>query len=176
MLFAERIDKIGDKIFFFGTGFQDFFLVFYNDFIVGDFDDFFARDGELGVQKSFDGGAFDDDLLDGEVVVGYGVVRNFAKFGAFFGVDFEIDEIELEGEDFANLNDIVWADEVVDAVDNYAQIGVFADGFCVEDRSVAGNKWTGETKGDDFERIGVDDGFGNEADRGASLETKDGSI
>ena len=46
---AEGVDEIGDKIFFFGTGFQSFFFVFDDDFVVGDFDDFAAGDGKLGV-------------------------------------------------------------------------------------------------------------------------------
>ena len=39
---AEGIDEIGDKILFSGAGFDDFFFVFHDDFVVGDFNDFTA--------------------------------------------------------------------------------------------------------------------------------------
>ena len=45
--FTERIHKIGDKILFFGAGFDDFFLVFDDDFVIGDFYDFAAWNGEI---------------------------------------------------------------------------------------------------------------------------------
>ena len=47
--FSERIDEIGDKIFFHGALFDDFFFVFHDNFVVGDFGDFGARDDEFGV-------------------------------------------------------------------------------------------------------------------------------
>ena len=46
-MIAERIDEVGDKIFFGGAGLDDLFLVFYDDFVVVDFDDFGAGDGEF---------------------------------------------------------------------------------------------------------------------------------
>ena len=67
-LSAEGIDKIRDKVFFAGTGFEDFFLVFDNDFVIGDFDYFFAGDDEFGVEKAFDERAPHDDLLQKEIV------------------------------------------------------------------------------------------------------------
>ena len=51
--FTERIDEIGDKILFFGAGFDGFFFVFDDNFIIGDFDDFATRDGEFGIQEAF---------------------------------------------------------------------------------------------------------------------------
>lgn len=63
-LSAERIDEVWNEVFFGGAGFEDFFFVFDDYFIIGDFDDFFARDEKFGVHNTFDDGAFDDDLLD----------------------------------------------------------------------------------------------------------------
>ena len=62
-LSAERIDEIRDEIFFASAGFEDFFLVFYDNLVVGDFNDFFARDDEFGVDEAFDERTFHDDLL-----------------------------------------------------------------------------------------------------------------
>lgn len=45
--FTERIDEIGDKILFFGAGFDGFFLVFHDDFVIGDLYDFAAWNGEI---------------------------------------------------------------------------------------------------------------------------------
>ena len=40
---AEGVYEVRNKIFFFGAGFEDLFFIFYDDFIVGNFDDFFSR-------------------------------------------------------------------------------------------------------------------------------------
>ena len=45
----EGIDKIRDKIFFHSALFDGLFFIFYNDFVIGDFDDFGARDSKLGI-------------------------------------------------------------------------------------------------------------------------------
>ena len=87
--FSERIDKIGDKIFFHGAFTDDFFFVSYDNFVIGDFDNFAAMDDELGIDETFDDGTFDDDLLDGEIFGSEGKIDDFAEFGAFFGFDFE---------------------------------------------------------------------------------------
>ncbi len=76
--FAEGIDKIRYEVFFHGTFSYDFFFVFDDDFVVGDFDNFGTGDGELGVKETFDGGALDDDLLDTEIILGDGEIGNFA--------------------------------------------------------------------------------------------------
>ena len=107
------IDKIRDEIFFQGTLFDDFFFVSDDDFVIGDFDDFGARDGELGVKETFDGGAFDDNLLDGEVVVGDGKVDDFAELGAFFGLNFEAEEAEIELDNFGDFDDVVIRDKLI---------------------------------------------------------------
>ena len=73
-MLTERIDEIRDEIFFFGFFLEDFFFVFDDDFVVGDFDDFSAVDGEFGVDKTFDGGALDDELLNGEIVWSDGII------------------------------------------------------------------------------------------------------
>ena len=65
---AKWIDKIGDKIFFLGASADGFFFVFDDDFIVCDFDNFFAMDSEFGVYERFEGWSFDNDLLNGKIV------------------------------------------------------------------------------------------------------------
>ena len=49
---TKRIDEVGYKIFFFSTFFKSLLFVFDDDFVVGDFDDFLARNGEFGIDKS----------------------------------------------------------------------------------------------------------------------------
>ena len=75
---SERIDEIWDKIFFCGALSYYFFFVSYDDFVVGNFDNFGAGYGEFGVKETFDGGALDDDLLDTEIVLGDSEIGNFA--------------------------------------------------------------------------------------------------
>ena len=127
-MFAERIDEVRDKIFFFGTSFEDFFLIFNNNFVVGNFDDFAAVDDEFGVDEAFDDGAFDDDLLDGEIFGSEGEIDDFAEFGAFLGFDFETDKVEVESKDVFDFDDVFGADEFVGVVDDHAKVGIFADG------------------------------------------------
>ena len=127
MFFTERVNEIGDKILFFGAFFEDFFFVPYNDFVVGDFDDFFAGDSKLWVEEGFDGGTLDDDLLNYEVVICEGVGKDFTEFGTFFGFDFQADGIEPEAEGFADFDYVVFAYEILVAIDDEADIGVFAN-------------------------------------------------
>ena len=131
LLLSERIDEIGDKIFFFGAGADGFFFVFYDDFVVGDFDDFAAGDGEFWIEERFDERAFYDDLLDGEIVACDGEIGNAAELGAFFGLDFFVDEVKIESEDFFDLDNVVFTHELVFGIDNHAEIGIFTDGFGV---------------------------------------------
>ena len=49
---AERIDKVGDEVLFAGAGLDDFFFVFDDNFVIGDFDNFAAVNGELGIDKT----------------------------------------------------------------------------------------------------------------------------
>ena len=93
---AERIDKIGDKIFFGGASTDGFFFVFNDDFVVGNFNDFMAMNGKLWVEKTFNCWAFDDDLLNGKIFGSDGEINNFTKFGTFFSFDFKTDEVEIE--------------------------------------------------------------------------------
>ena len=92
---AEGVDEVGNEIFVGGTFFESFFFVFYNDFVVGDFDDFFARDEEFGVYDTFHDGTFDDDLLDEKIIGIDGEINNLAEFAAFFGFNFEGEEVEI---------------------------------------------------------------------------------
>ena len=93
---AKRIDKIWDKIFFFGTGFDCFFFVFDDDFVIGNLGNFFAGNSECGVNERFDDRTPDNYLLDDEIVVGNCIVGNFAEFAAFFGFNFEAGKGEIE--------------------------------------------------------------------------------
>ena len=93
---AEGVDEIGDKIFFFGTGFQSFLFVFDDDFVIGDFDDFAARNGKLRVEEALEGRAFNDDLLDEKVVGIDGEIGDGAEFGTLFGLDFKGEEVAIE--------------------------------------------------------------------------------
>ena len=79
-----------------GAFFEGGFFVFDDDFVVGDFDDFFARDKKLSVEDALDEGAFDDDLLDKEIIGVDGVIDDLTEFAAFFSFDFESEKIEIE--------------------------------------------------------------------------------
>lgn len=119
--------------------FDFFFLVSYDDFVVGDFDEIFAGDDKLGLKKGFDWGAFDENLLDGESISGDTEANDFAEFGAFFGFDFEPGEAEIEGENSLDFDDIVGSDELVYAVYSHGShdgVGP-ADGSDVENIGVA---------------------------------------
>ena len=74
---------------------DDFFFVFYNYLVIGDFDDFLSRDGELRVGEAFDEGAPDDDLLDSKILACDGEVYYLSKMGAFFGFNFEANNVEV---------------------------------------------------------------------------------
>lgn len=93
--FAEWIDEIRDEIFFGGSFLDDVLFVFHDDFAIGDFSDFAARDGEFWIGETFNKRAFDDDLLNAEIVVGDGKINNVTKLGTFFGFDFETNEAEI---------------------------------------------------------------------------------
>ena len=93
---AEGIDEIGNEIFLGSAGFKSFFFVFDDDFVVGDFDDFFAGNEEFGVDEAFEDGAFDYDLLNKETVGVDGEVDDLADFGVLSGFHFEGEEVEIE--------------------------------------------------------------------------------
>ena len=85
---AKRIDEIGNEIFVLGSLFEDFDFVFDDDFVVGDFDNFFTWNSELGVDETLNDGAFYNDLLDEKIVRSNGEVNEWSEFGAFLGLDF----------------------------------------------------------------------------------------
>lgn len=95
-LSAEGVDKIGNKIFFGGARFEDFFFVFDDDLIVGDLDNFFTRNKELWVDETLDERAFDDYLLNDKAIGINGVIDDLAKLRTFFGFYFERGKIEIE--------------------------------------------------------------------------------
>ena len=66
--FTEWIDEIRDKVFFLGAGFEGLFLIFDDDFVVGNFENLLTGDDKFWVDEAFDEGAPDDNLSDGEIV------------------------------------------------------------------------------------------------------------
>ena len=87
-LSPERINKIWNEIFVGGFFLDDFFLVFHDDFVVGDFDDFLSWNGEFGVGEAFNKWALYDNLLDSEIFAGDGKVDDFAEVGTFVSFNF----------------------------------------------------------------------------------------
>lgn len=110
----ERIDEIRNEIFVGGFFLDDFLLVFHDDFVVGDFDDFFSWNGEFGVGEAFNKWALYDNLLDSEIFAGDSKVDDFAEMRAFFGFNFEADEVEIEFDYFADFYNVVFSDEFFD--------------------------------------------------------------
>ena len=51
---AEGIDEVGDEILLLGAGFDGLFFVSDDNLVIGNFDDFFSRDDELGVHETLD--------------------------------------------------------------------------------------------------------------------------
>ena len=92
---TEGVDEVGDEIFISGTFFESFFFVFYDDFVIGDFDDFFAGDEKFRVHDTFHNGAPYDDLLDEKIIGVNGKIDNLSEFAAFFGFDFEREEVKI---------------------------------------------------------------------------------
>ncbi len=73
-----------------------------------------------------------------------------------------------------DFDDVGWGDELFDVVDDYAVVGVFADGAGVEDVLAAVDERAFECEGDDLKVVGVDDRGANAADGAASLDAKNG--
>ena len=71
---TERIDEVWNKIFVFGLFANGFFFVFDDDLVVCNFDNFFARNGELGVGEAFEERAPNDNLLESEIFASDGKV------------------------------------------------------------------------------------------------------
>ena len=172
--FAEGVDEIGNKIFFFGAGFDNLFFVPDDNFVVGNFDDFGFGNGEFGVDKGFDGGTFDDNLLNEKFVWVDGEVDNAAELAAFFGFDFETDGVEIKFEDVFDANYVVGGNEFVVVVDHHAEMGVFADTGDVEEVGGGfGDEGAVEAEGENFEVVGVDDGASHVCDGAAGLNAED---
>lgn len=71
---TERIDEVWNKIFVFGFFANSFFFVFDDDLVVCNFDNFFARNSELGVGETLEKRAPYDDLLESEIFASDGKV------------------------------------------------------------------------------------------------------
>ena len=142
--FTKRIDEIGDKIFVLGAFFESGFFVFDDNFVVGDFDDFATRNGELGVDEAFQCWAFNNYLLNGEIITVDSVIRDLAELATFLGLDFEADETEVKLEDFLNLDDVVGSNELVDRINNHTVIGVLANTGGIQKTGCGRNKRSGK--------------------------------
>ena len=94
-LIPEGIDKIRDEIFVCCFFLNDFFFVFDNDFIVSNFDNFFSGNGKLGIGKTFDEWAFNNDLLYDKIFCCNSKISYVAELGTFFGFDFEANRVKI---------------------------------------------------------------------------------
>lgn len=159
----KRIDEVGDKVFF-GLFFDGAFFVFYDDFVIGNFDDFFAGDEELWVKETFDEGALHYELLDGEILTGDGEILDATEFGTLFRLDFEPDEVEIELENVFDLDNVVIGGELVDRVDDAAKGRVFANRLHGEDAAIAIDEGTGDAESEDFKGVRVHNEAGDEGD------------
>ena len=97
-----------------------------------------------------------------------------AKFTAFFGFDLEADKIEIEIENFFDLDDIFGADKFVVIVNHHAERRIFADRFDVKDVVSVVDDGASESKTKDFEVVGVNYERGNVGDGAAGLDAEDG--
>lgn len=128
---AKRIDEVRDKIFVFGAGADGLFVIFDDDFVVGDLDNFGAGNSELGVHEGFDEWAVDDELLNAEIIICDGKIYDFAKFRAFFGLDFEADQRKIQFHDFIDADDVGRLNKLVRRVNHHAVFRIFANRFDV---------------------------------------------
>ena len=112
-------------------------------------------------------------MLDDEIFGSKGEVGDVTELGSLLGFNFETDEIEVEVEDFFNFDDVFGADEFVVVVNYHAEVGVFADGFNIEDVVGSVDDGAVEFKGEDFKIIGIDDGTGDLSDGTAGLDAED---
>ena len=100
-----------------------------------------------------------------------------AELGALLGLDFEAGEAKIESEDVFDFDDVVVGDEFVDVVDYDAVIRIFANAGNVENVAVVGvNEGAGESEGDDFESVWIDNGCGYASDLAAGLDAKNWSV
>ena len=141
---AEGIDEIRNEVLFRSAFADGFFFVSDDDLCIGDLDDFAARDGELGVDETFNHGALDDDLLNHKIIITDGETDDATEIGVFLCLDAETDEVETEIEDIFNTNDVVGTDKLLGTVDDDAEVGIFADALHIEETGLG-------TGGDDVE-------------------------
>ena len=88
--------------------------------------------------------------MDGEIFFSDGIIDNLAEFAMFFGFDLEAEEVEVEFEDLFDFDDVGGGDELIDAIDNHTEFGIFADRVSVDEvRGVMG-EGAAEAEGDDF--------------------------
>lgn len=153
---AKWIDEVWYEIFLTGAGFESFFFVFNYYFVVGNFDNFLTRNGKFWIDEAFDEWTFDDDLLNKKIIGIDGEIDKLTKFGTFFGFYGKSSEIKIEAKDLFDMDNFVWIDKLVDAIDDYTIIGILTDGVDVKVTRVWINKWASKMKGDYFEIVRVD--------------------
>ena len=146
-LSSERIDEVRDEIFLGGASFDGLGFVFDDDFVIGNFNNFVAGNGEARFGKVPEKGAINNELLDHETVRIECKVVDFAEARTLFGDDFLAGESEVKCESFFYLDNVATGDELVDAVDDHAVARIFADTRDVEN---VGGWAISSDKADDF--------------------------
>jgi len=86
--FCERIHKIWNKILLPRAFHQSFFLILHNNFIIIHRHNFFARNHELGIRKTFQNRPFHNNLLNRKIVIKHRKTRNLPKLRLFARLDF----------------------------------------------------------------------------------------
>lgn len=170
---TEWIDEVGNEIFLTGAGFECFFFILDDDFVVGHFNYFLTRNSKLGIDEAFDEWTFDDDLLNEEIISVDGKIDELAEFGTFLGLYGQGGEIEIKFKNLFKTYDVLWANELVNAINNHTIIGIFTDRINIEIIDVSIDERAGETKSDNFEIVGVNDGAIDCAYRATRLDTED---
>ena len=56
-----------------------------------------------------------------------------AELGAFLGFNFEIEKVEVKFENFGDFDDVIVGDELVNIINDDAEIGIFANGLDIEE-------------------------------------------
>lgn len=170
-LSSEGIDEVGDEIFFGGALSDGVGFVFDDDFVVGDLDDFVARDSEAGFGEVFDEWAINDELLNHETIGVESEVVDFAEARALFGDDFLAGEGKVECEGLFYFDDVAARNELVDAVDDHTVARIFANARDIEN---VGRRAISSNKTDDLKVVGIDNGARNAGDKAAGLDAKNG--
>ncbi len=170
---TEGIDKVRNEIFLGGALADGLFLVFDDDFRIGDFDDFSAGDSELGINKAFNHGAFDDDLLNHKIIISDSEANDATEVSAFFRFDSEADEVKVQAEDVFNPDDVIITDKFLGAVDDDSEAGIFAN--TLSGKKAGFGTGRDDAEGKDLKSVWINDGLSQGSDTSAILDAKDWS-